>query len=54
MLATGDRELVEASPDDRIWGIGFEAVKADANRDQWGENLLGLALMNVRKRLREL
>lgn len=53
LLATGERELVEASPEDRIWGIGFDAANAEANRDKWGENLLGLALMNVRKRIRE-
>ncbi|KAL8715682.1 MAG: hypothetical protein Q9225_006320 [Loekoesia sp. 1 TL-2023] len=52
MLAeTGDRELVEASPFDRIWGIGYGANTADANRDGWGENLLGLALMRVRDRI---
>lgn len=53
LLATGDRELVEASPFDGIWGIGFGANAADANRSEWGENLLGKAIMNVRKRLRE-
>jgi ribA/ribD-fused uncharacterized protein len=53
LLDTGDRELVEASPEDRIWGIGFGADTADANREQWGENLLGVALMNVRRRIRE-
>lgn len=53
LLATGDRELVEASPYDQIWGIGFAAAKAEANRETWGENLLGVALMNVRRRLRE-
>ncbi|KAF4306330.1 hypothetical protein GTA08_BOTSDO05746 [Botryosphaeria dothidea] len=53
LLATGDRELVEASPFDGIWGIGFGANAADANRSERGENLLGKAIMNVRKRLRE-
>ncbi|EME80530.1 uncharacterized protein MYCFIDRAFT_212076 [Pseudocercospora fijiensis CIRAD86] len=32
LLATGDRELVEASPHDRIWGVGFDAAHAEANR----------------------
>ncbi|KAF2097538.1 DUF1768-domain-containing protein [Rhizodiscina lignyota] len=53
LLATGDREIVEASPEDRIWGIGFHAANAHENRAEWGENLLGLALMNVRRRIRE-
>ena len=53
LLATGDRELVEASPFDRVWGIGFGADAADMNRGQWGQNLLGKAIMRVRDRLRE-
>ncbi|OJD39821.1 uncharacterized protein BKCO1_2000242 [Diplodia corticola] len=53
LLATGDRELVEASPYDRIWGIGFAREHADHVRDDWGENLLGKALMKVRTRLRD-
>ncbi|KAF2458069.1 hypothetical protein BDY21DRAFT_343545 [Lineolata rhizophorae] len=54
LLETDDRELVEASPFDRIWGIGFGAGSACQNRHKWGENLLGKALMKVRDRLREL
>lgn len=53
LLATGDAELVEASPFDDIWGIGFRAEHADAVREDWGLNLLGKALMEVRKQLRE-
>ncbi|KAF1987217.1 DUF1768-domain-containing protein [Aulographum hederae CBS 113979] len=53
LLATGDRELVEASPFDRIWGVGFGEANADGNREAWGENLLGKAVMDVRSRLRE-
>ncbi|KAF5656956.1 hypothetical protein FHETE_10708 [Fusarium heterosporum] len=41
LLSTGDRDLVEASPFDRIWGIGFRAADAEMARDAWGENLLG-------------
>ena len=51
LLETGDRLLVEASPYDRIWGVGYGAANAEANRDNWGENLLGKALMRVRDRL---
>ncbi|KAI1198075.1 DUF1768-domain-containing protein [Nemania serpens] len=52
LLATGDRELVEASPRDRIWGIGFGAKNAGANRRRWGLNLLGKCLMEVREQFR--
>ncbi|KAF2799592.1 DUF1768-domain-containing protein [Melanomma pulvis-pyrius CBS 109.77] len=53
LLGTGVRELVEASPRDRIWGIGFGERNAGANRQRWGQNLLGRALMVVRGRLSE-
>jgi ribA/ribD-fused uncharacterized protein len=53
LLATGDRELVEASPRDRIWGIGFGKVKAGQNRERWGLNLLGKCLMETRRILKE-
>ena len=54
LLTTGDDVLVEASPRDRIWGIGMAASNPDAERvSAWrGENLLGFALMEVRDRLR--
>ncbi|KAI1957501.1 hypothetical protein LOZ58_005585 [Ophidiomyces ophidiicola] len=52
LLATGNRELVEASPRDRIWGVGFGANNAGAMRARWGSNLLGKALMEVRERIR--
>ncbi len=53
LLATGNLVLVEASPYDRIWGIGLmaddERVK---NPGTWqGQNLLGFALMDVREQL---
>lgn len=53
LLATGDRELVEASPRDRIWGIGFGAENAERTRKHWGLNLLGKTLMDARKQIRE-
>jgi ribA/ribD-fused uncharacterized protein len=69
LLQTGDRELVEvccwtmswpaladsdkASPTDRIWGVGFDAANAEANRDKWGENRLGEAIMKVREQLKK-
>ncbi|MCI4066204.1 NADAR family protein [Micromonospora sp. R77] len=50
---TGDRVLVEASPLDRVWGIGLPATDPRAHDPaQWrGQNLLGFALMQVRARL---
>lgn len=52
LMATGFRELVEASPTDRTWGIGFAAEFAESCREEWGSNLLGKALMSVRERLK--
>lgn len=53
LAATGDRILVEASPVDRIWGIGLSADDPRAgNPAQWrGSNLLGFALMDARTAL---
>lgn len=50
LLATGTRHLVEASPYDRIWGIGVGAADPRAeNPTRWlGKNLLGEALMAAR------
>ncbi|QGN47981.1 DUF1768 domain-containing protein [Micromonospora sp. WMMC415] len=55
LLGTGDRILVEASPVDRIWGIGLAADDPRAGDPaQWqGKNLLGLALMDARDQLRQ-
>ncbi|ULH14695.1 NADAR family protein [Deinococcus sp. KNUC1210] len=53
LLQTGSALLVEAAPSDRIWGIGFSEQDALAYRFQWGENLLGKALMRVRDELRD-
>jgi ribA/ribD-fused uncharacterized protein len=54
LLETGDRVLVEASPVDRIWGIGLAADDPGAESPaQWrGSNLLGFALMKARAELR--
>jgi ribA/ribD-fused uncharacterized protein len=53
LLSTGDRELVEASPVDGIWGINCSAARAVDRRNWNGQNLLGKALMEVRRMIRE-
>lgn len=53
LLGTGTRVLVEASPVDRVWGIGLAATDpgADSPAAWRGLNLLGFALMEARSRL---
>lgn len=54
LLETYSKELVEASPFDRVWGIGLGVKEAPLRgREQWGEGLLGKAIMKVRQRLQE-
>ncbi len=54
LLGTGDRILVEASPYDRVWGIGLAAGHDHSTSPElWpGLNQLGFALMEVRHGLR--
>lgn len=53
LLATGNRPLAEASPTDRIWGIGLSREQALKHTGPWpGQNLLGRALQEVRASLR--
>lgn len=55
ILSTGNKMLVEASPSDRIWGIGMHQNHPDVeNPSKWkGMNLLGKVLMEVREELRK-
>ncbi len=48
LLSTKGQILCEASPFDRVWGIGYTADQAMAHESTWGENLLGKALIEVR------
>lgn len=49
LIDSGDKVLVEASPVDKIWGIGFREEDALANERNWGMNLLGKCLMKLRE-----
>ncbi|KAL7750582.1 hypothetical protein RI367_003923 [Sorochytrium milnesiophthora] len=53
LLGTNDATLVEASPSDRIWGVGLGVNdKRVQDPTQWrGSNLLGESLMAVRNEL---
>jgi ribA/ribD-fused uncharacterized protein len=53
LLGTAARVLVEASPVDRVWGIGLAAddPRAGDPRRWRGGNLLGFALMRAREQL---
>lgn len=55
LVATGNAILAEASPYDKIWGIGVSTQTTTYFQDvkNWkGENLLGKALMEVRDKLK--
>ena len=54
LLSTGNKILVEASPYDRIWGIGMTVDNPDcSNPSKWkGTNLLGFILTDVRTALK--
>ena len=53
LVDTGDSELVEASPYDRIWGVGVRITDALDKRMWKGQNKLGKALTNVRELIKE-
>ena len=54
LFQTGHKTLVEAAPNDAIWGIGIDEATARVTPpDQWpGQNLLGRILTEVREELR--
>jgi len=55
LLDTGNSIIAEASPYDNVWGIGMDAdAAATVEPVKWkGQNLLGIALMEVRSDLRK-
>ncbi|WP_299677938.1 NADAR family protein [uncultured Tenacibaculum sp.] len=55
LMNTKDRILVEASPYDKVWGVGLASdYKNIENPNRWkGLNLLGFVLMEVRDHLRK-
>lgn len=55
LLSTDNKILYEASPYDKIWGIGFNTTDAQktSNRTKFGRNLLGKVLIEIRELLKQ-
>jgi ribA/ribD-fused uncharacterized protein len=53
LFSTGTKTIVEASPFDKIWGVGlhWDDDRILDEKNWQGKNLLGKALMKVRDRL---
>lgn len=53
LMETVGKEIVEASPEDKIWGVGLhESDDRILNKENWlGTNWLGEAIMQVRNNI---
>ncbi len=53
LLSTGNKTIVEASPYDKVWGVGIHWTDDEIlDENNWkGQNLLGRVLMKVREQL---
>jgi len=52
LILTNNKNIYEASPYDRIWGIGYSKTNAlKTDKYKYGLNLLGKALMELRTEL---
>ncbi len=51
---TGNNELVEASPNDHLWGMGVSMFDPTimSRQTMWGKTLQGQSLMKERKYIR--
>lgn len=56
LIETEEKILVEASPTDLVWGVGYEAQNDQIlNPINWrGKNLLGKVLMSVRSAMKDI
>ena len=54
LMWTGNSGIIEASPSDRVWGIGITAVEALMDKPWKGQNLLGKALIETRTRFKNI
>jgi ribA/ribD-fused uncharacterized protein len=56
LINTSNKILVEASPNDKIWGVGLREDDTEIlNPYNWrGQNLLGKVLMKVREIIKEM
>lgn len=51
LLSTGDVLIAEASPNDKIWGIGVDTVVGKDINKWKGLNILGQSLMRIRQEI---
>ncbi|KAI0841126.1 DUF1768-domain-containing protein [Hypoxylon sp. FL0890] len=52
LLETGEHQIILGHPMDRYWGIGQAKGRAWPRRETWGQNRMGICLMELREMLR--